>query len=901
MLNRLDGIKYFLDSQAVKNPIWNPDLETQVNVVPGTRDPSQTAKGMLFKDPTTGESWYNFRIPKNAKSSDFVFVNKSLTFDLSRRALGIGSTGWNWRRRISEWVGYDFDSIANHTKGHSVEVLSEVMDKLKSIPWTSIRKSKSGHGFHVFVFIEGSPQVNNHNEHAALARAILQQMSGLAGFNFSDGVDCVGQNMWLWHRNAQPGAYEVVKASSQKFTQIPPNWQDHTSSATTKVGRRKALIDALKRINGVKEEDIKSFVDLHSRSNFCALTEKHRKLVSAVTEQNLGWWDADHNCLVTHTKVLEELKVKLGLEGLFFTIAQGRQANDWNCFCMPSTQGWTIRRYTKGCEEHASWDKDSNGWTFCRFDCSPTFEVVARAFNGILGKRSDYEFPNLTEAGKALASLGFSVQFDPVMQHKQATILYKKDMLILEVPYEARDNTDHMKQWRREPADKPKKWVRVFKFREDKGTQELDTYDNILRGARFQGNFEGFFFRTTDGEWMALDRANLRDAIGYYNFESSEVANMIGAALATPWKVVTEPFQPEYPGDRVWNRGAAQLAYEPKPGKHPFWDRILEHMGAGLDDAIRIQSPDSAAGKWLLKYGVTNGAQYLKYWLACCFQRPKESLPYLSFYSVQEGTGKSTFHEMLSTLFVKGRGYVKAEQAVKSESNFNGELHGALLCIIEEVNLNNRKFSDKVKDWVTGRYITIHAKNATPYLVENYTHWMQFSNNPDYTPLFDGDTRIVMVCVPPIPEADLIDGFKLYDAILAENPAFLNTLLTMPLPDRCGRLQIPVLVTLEKQATMEAKASPLDVFIKERVFAIDGALTNVSDFYQAFQLYLMQKYDNNVASEWTDRKIAASVPRSWLKGKNGKERKTYYGNLSLDEAVKPGTPWRVNNNQELVR
>lgn len=63
----------------------------------------------------------------------------------------------------------------------------------------------------------------------------------------------------------------------------------------------------------------------------------------------------------------------------------------------------------------------------------------------------------------------------------------------------------------------------------------------------------------------------------------------------------------------------------------------------------------------------------------------------------------------------------------------------------------------------------------------------------------------------------------------------------------------------------------------------------------------MQKYDNNVATEWTDRKIAASVPRSWLKGKNGKERKTYYGNLSLDEAVKPGTPWRVNNNQELVR
>jgi len=898
MMPRLEAIRLFLDSQPVKNPLWNPELETQVNVVPGQKDPK--TPGLLYRNPTTGDTWYNFRIPKDAKSDAHYYDNKLMTYDLHKHAQGIGSTGWNWKQNISEWVGFDFDSIVNHTKGHSAETMNLILEKLKEIPWTMIRKSKSGAGFHVFVFINNSPSVTNHGLHAALARSILQQMSGLTGFNFSDGVDCVGQNMWLWHRDAKEGAYEIVKTSSEYLSHIPVNWADHMSAANSRVSKKRALIEALRKVDGITDENITAFVELQGQANFISLTDRHRKLISAVVEKQLGWWDAEHNCLVTHTKVLEEMHMALGFQGIFFTIASGRTEGDWNCFAMPTASGWIVRRYTKGCDEHPAWDKDTNGWTVCRFDTAPTFDCVVRAFKGIFGKRKDYEFETAEQAGKALAALGFNLELDPVISRRVATLANKKDMIIMEVPFEPRDPLDQMTSWRREPVDKPKRWIKVFKFREQRESQEIEACDNLIRGVRFGGRFEGYYYRTTNGEWMLLGRADLLDAIGYRGFDPQEVREMLGAAVASPWNIVTEPFQDEYLGDRKWNRGAAQLAYEPKEGPHPVWDKILQHMGAGLNDALLIQEPGGRIAKWLEENDVKNGGDYLKLWLACCFQRPKESLPYLSFFSKQEGTGKSTFHESLATLFAGGRGYVRADQAIRSEGTFNGELQGALLCVIEEVNLNNRKYADKIKDWVTSRTLSVHIKGGTPFLGENCTHWMQFSNHANYTPLFDGDTRIVMINVPPISQDAAMDGYKLHEQVKDENSAFTHTLVSTPLPERFGRLQLPVLETIEKQATMEASRTPMDVYLKSQVFRIPGALTNVSDFYHNAEIWIMKEYGNEVATQWTKNKIASSCPAEWLKGICGPERKTYFANISLSEDFPPGAPYRLMG-RELVR
>ena len=115
------------------------------------------------------------------------------------------------------------------------------------------------------------------------------------------------------------------------------------------------------------------------------------------------------------------------------------------------------------------------------------------------------------------------------------------------------------------------------------------------------------------------------------------------------WVLENLPFQPEFPGDRVWNIGA-QLAYEPtkedRPMVHPHWDMIFQHLGKGLDEAV-------AADPWCQANGVRNGATYLLYWAASLFQRPHQKLPYLFLFGPQNA-GKRTSAQRSWAVDVEG-------------------------------------------------------------------------------------------------------------------------------------------------------------------------------------------------------------------------------------------------------
>ena len=62
----------------------------------------------------------------------------------------------------------------------------------------------------------------------------------------------------------------------------------------------------------------------------------------------------------------------------------------------------------------------------------------------------------------------------------------------------------------------------------------------------------------------------------------------MGQIAGNPYALVNEPFQPEFPGGRTWNKFGAQLAVAPTyGGKHEHYDKILRHIGRGLDDAVK--------------------------------------------------------------------------------------------------------------------------------------------------------------------------------------------------------------------------------------------------------------------------------------------------------------------------
>ena len=155
--------------------LYNHDFECQVNVASdGGHKISGEYQGRQWNGWSDGiTTWKSFRVPYKAKSEP-EYTDTPMNFDLAAHAEGIGMTGWNWVERKSYWVAFDFDAMAGHSDKHSRkltdEQLSEVAKTLEQIPYCTIRRSTSGKGLHIYIFLNPVPTAN-HTEHAALSHA----------------------------------------------------------------------------------------------------------------------------------------------------------------------------------------------------------------------------------------------------------------------------------------------------------------------------------------------------------------------------------------------------------------------------------------------------------------------------------------------------------------------------------------------------------------------------------------------------------------------------------------------------------------------------------------------------------------------------------------------------------
>ena len=305
--------------------------------------------------------WKDFRIPWNA-GDEPKYEDANQRWSLAQHALGIGSTGWNWETRESEWFGFDFDSVANHAsygKALTDVEMARVLGAVSTLDWVEVRKSKSGHGHHLYVTLDEPHPTANHHEHAALARAILHLMSGLVGEHLASSVDCVGGNIWLWHRDQGPHAFELVKAGeAMPSSLLPSDWRRHLD--VTRSRRRRVASPAA---TGSESE----FDDLQKRTKRVDLDDSHKELLAWHAQHNadVDWaWDPDYHMLRTHTAALVEAHQELGMRGLFYTSSQGHDKLTGNCFAFPMPDGtWEVRRHGKGADEHPAWNRDPSGWT----------------------------------------------------------------------------------------------------------------------------------------------------------------------------------------------------------------------------------------------------------------------------------------------------------------------------------------------------------------------------------------------------------------------------------------------------------------------------------------------------------------------------------------------------------
>jgi hypothetical protein len=340
--------------------LYHAGMEAQVNVAQDDGEDESDGRGRVYSQGL--DRWWNFRIPKNAKT-DPINNDGSMDFDLRRHAQGVGLTGWNFRDRVSEYVAYDIDSIAGHAPGVGVSEgkLAEVRREATENPWVTVRRSTGGGGLHLYVALPRVP-TDNHTEHALLARYVLARMSALAGYDFAASVDVLGGNMWVWNRRMTPenGGLTLLKRG-EVLTDVPTNWRDQVLPA----GRRPRT---LLRVADPRSDRDRIFDEMTGRQ--VPLDADHERLITYLRDGKFrGGWDPHRHMLVTHTAALREAHLALGLKGAYDTVSRGRDPGDINCFAFPLRNGaWVVRRYGHGTAETPNWIKDTGGCTRCYFN-----------------------------------------------------------------------------------------------------------------------------------------------------------------------------------------------------------------------------------------------------------------------------------------------------------------------------------------------------------------------------------------------------------------------------------------------------------------------------------------------------------------------------------------------------
>ena len=874
MITKTQAIKNFLTAAAPKHfaDLYHAGMECQVNVAQDDGERVEgDYKGREWHGWTDGIAvWKPIRIPFKA-ATEPEYTDGAITWNFDAHVEGIGMTGWDWQAKLSRWVAFDFDSIVNHTAGLRNDELVSLREICSKVPWVSLYKSTSGKGLHLYVFLD-PVETNNHTEHAALARAVLGKLSGLTGTDLSAKVDICGGNMWVWHRKMRgTDGLTLVKQGSKLFD-LPLNWQEHLT--VIKGTRRKVLPQDISAAD--------SFEELSGQFPKVPLDGEHKRLIEHLETVGATWsWHTDHHMLITHTKWLEQAKDALGLRGLFKTNSPGNDLGTPNCFAFPMRRGaWAVRRYSRGVTEHVTWTQDKAGWTRTFLNRDPDLSTAASASNGVEDAKGVFHFREAETAQLVAGQLGARLTYHSSLATRAATLQIHKDgRLFVTIERKDTDTYDDMQGW----MSKGKFWQRLITVSVTPNPEpEIGTYDDVVRHQVTTTGDDCGWVISAEGTWKSEPLSHIKLALESMELSRNDVTTILGSSIFKPWTMVNRPFEPEYPGDREWNLHAAQLAFAPSKGEvfqYPSWTRILEHCGTGLDDAISVNP-------WARANGIISGADYLKCWVASLFQAPTEPLPYLFFYGPQN-SGKSIFHEALSLLLTKG--YQKADIALTSPSGFNGELEGALLCVVEEVDISKSTIAyNRIKDWVTGRHINIRQMYRQPYHITNTTHWVQAANDPSYCPVFKGDTRITMVFVPEIDPLELIPKRQLIAQLEREAPDFLAEILGIELPESPDRLNVPVISTEEKAIAERLNRSDIQLFFDERCKYLPGGTIKFDELYASFSDWCSSM---GTINGYTKIRFGREIPAPFLKGRSTKHAgQVYVGNIVYAGSEEPAGP-----------
>lgn len=157
-------------------------------------------------------------------------------------------------------------------------------------------------------------------------------------------------------------------------------------------------------------------------------------------------------------------------------------------------------------------------------------------------------------------------------------------------------------------------------------------------------------------------------------------------------------------------------------------------------------------------------------YLTILFQKPTERLPILCLVSKERGTGKTTFLNLLKEIFGMNMTYNNNDDF---RSNFNDSWVNKLIIAVDEVLLDRREDSERIKNLSTAKSYKIESKGVDRTEVEFFGKFILCSNNEeDFITIDPLETRYWIRKVEPLMESDPL----MLDKMKEEVPAFMYLL-----------------------------------------------------------------------------------------------------------------------------
>jgi hypothetical protein len=816
-----EGMTQFLNARVAESPYlipkWSQDLESQVLVHEGSNAIGETT----WTDGS--EVWFQHRWPYKAGTAPF-YKDKPLTFSPGTHLRRFGSTWWNYKAKRSVAVALDIDLEDEHAKSTTTVTpaqLSELIGKLGKLDYLTLVRSSGGGGVHIYCFFDENdqPEAANHNEHTQVAKALIAKISDDIGYDLNQHMDAKGVVFWLWSCDspADHAGYELIKEQTQSLGS--KDLEGYRSAGL-------ASPNASKKMRGFTDsgEEVES-TEVGGGYKEYDLEPWHTQFLKDLEDEGYGFhWEAAYKMAHTHTcailAVLEKYKAAgKPAKGLFTTVSKGNDKTKPNCYITPRPGGvFQCKRFGTATAETALWQtRDDDTWCFINTE-TPVLIVLKKFATSYDGTKMVFEPSRLEEAMQVFGhTLGPSHLNIP----EAIRVHLKKDGTF----YAAFKGTGNFEGWK---AGK-EQFTRTLPLTHKKATFDkslLEEADDFVRHIVTPNHDPyGWALKTADA-WVTYKSYDsiaviVRQAFGK-DADSVKVEMM-----KNPWILHHLPFGPEYPEGRLWNKIAPQLKYEPaeKPAPHPHWDMIFTHLGRSLDATV-------AKTQWCQRWGIHTGADYLRAWVVAMIKEPFQQLPYLFFYGPQN-SGKSQFHESIAMLLT--RGVESIGTALASGAGYNAEIANAVVGFVEEKDLSVVRDTSyaRIKEWSTARMMQIHPKGHTPYQQKNSLHMVHMANHSTACPMEDGDTRITAVLVSPI-EA-LIPKQQFEEALEAEAPAFIRTLLTINLPKSHERYRVPMLATEHKRDLEEINQSPFEEFCNGVLYPCRGHSICVKDLYEMYE------------------------------------------------------------------